>query len=272
MTPRTATKLGWWSFALAAVPVVLIVVAVALYVEQPSTSGAASVGWIVAMMGSLFLLAMATYVIAPISIALGGWALVASSRVPTPNRARVAAVIGIFLSILTLASVATGHAITLRRAAAMSAANAPTAQQLAKRVIVEGRVERLVAECRAYAAENDDRFPQDMGELAQWCQSKGRSLDPNRPQDFEYYGAGAKDVRRDPTADDVEHASRLILFFEKVEIVPGARVIGIDGASAHTASAISVQETDLPALERASNEERARRGMQPARIALTFTN
>ena len=79
-------------------------------------------------------------------------------------------------------------------------------------------------------------------------------------------------MRRDPTADDVEHASRLILFFEKVAIVPGARVIGIDGASAHTASAISVQESDLPALERASNEERARRGLQPVRIALTFTN
>ena len=270
MTPRTATKLGWWSFALAAVPVALIAIAIAIYVEEPPPlSGFAGVGWFFAMMGSLFLLAMATYVVAPISIALGGWALVASSRVPTPNRARVAAVVGIFLSVLTLASVATGHAITLRRAAEMSATTGPSAQQLAKRSIVEGRVHRLVGECRAYAADNDDRFPANMQVLAEWCARNRRSLDPNRPQDFEYYGAGVKDLTRNPSADDINYASRLILFFEKVPIVPGARVIGIDGASAFTASAISVPESELRELQRACNEERDRRGLQPVNLPLS---
>ena len=272
MTSWTANKLGWFSFGLAAVPLVLIAVAIVLYLkEPPPLSGFAGAGWAVAMMGSLFLLGIATYVVAPISIALGGLSLVVSSRAPTPNRARAAAVVGIFLSILTLASVATGHAITLRRAAAMSAANQPSEQKLAKRAIVEGRVERLVAECRAYAVEHNDRFPPDMNTLGSWCAGNGHALYANRPQDFEYYGAGVIDLTRNPGTDDLGHASRLILFFEKVPIVPGARVIGIDSASAHTASAISVQETDLPAYERASNEERSRRGLTPASITLPLT-
>ena len=272
MTPRTATKLGWWSIALAAVPWVFVVIAVVVYIEQPALSGFAGVSWFFGMMGSLFLLAMGTYTLAPISIALGALALVAMSRTAAPSRARAAAVAGMVISFFTLASVATGHVITVRRAAAISAANPANDIALTKRPIVEERVRRLVAACRDYASANNDRFPADMNVLARWCAQNGHPLDANRPQDFEYYGAGAMDVTRNPTADDITNASRLILFFEKVPIVKGARVIGLDSASAYTASAISVQETDLPLSERASNKERARRGLVPASITLPLSN
>jgi hypothetical protein len=273
MTARTASKLGWWSIALAAVPWVFVVIAVAFYFEQPPPlSGFAGVGWFFGMMGSLFLLAMGTYTLAPISIALGALGLVAMSRTAAPNRARAAAVAGMVISFFTLASVATGHVIPLRRAAAISAAHPANDSALIKRPIVEQRVRRLVEACRAYATANNDRFSADMNVLAQWSAQNGRPLDPNRPQDFEYYGAGALDLTRNPTADDIANASRLILFFEKVPIVKGARVIGFDSASAYTASALSVQETDLPLYERASNDERVRRGPVPATIALPVTN